>query len=133
MSANPSVKFRPSLSAQQISHIIGCLEHHANPLQSSPHNVECLKLLRVFELKAKHGIVSPSHVATGRPDIVDSLGFGELEEYKDNMKPLLDVYASNPTALSAKQLEKVQLHRYTSNLMTPEEEAEYENSTSKAT
>src|SRR5690606_31801160 len=68
---SPTIKFRPSLSADQISHLVYLLE-------SSPHSTissDCLKALRVFKLKADHGIITPSHISTGRPTLVDSLGF----------------------------------------------------------
>lgn len=135
MSSTPSIKFRPSLSAAQISHLLWCL----NSVDVHTEiNKSCIKSLQVFKLKADHGIVTPSHVSTGRPDIMDSLGFihkanGLMSQpelppsYKEEM--LYKVWKVTPHVLSASQLERVQMYRYTNDLMSPTEESEYESRT----
>lgn len=118
---NSAIKFRPSLSAAQISHLIALCA--ASPLQDSM-NASCLKSLKVFDLKARHGIVTPSHVSVGKPSIEQSLGFSDIVD--SSIDALLEIYNSTPNILSESQLAKVQLHRYTNDLMDAEEEMLYE-------
>lgn len=95
-----------------------------------------MKQLRIYELKARHGIVSPSHITTPRPTLVQSLGFGSDEDPEiadaESIDILVDMYSTHPKSLSRTQLERVQYHRYTSDLMSPTEEQEYENSTAQS-
>lgn len=122
MSTNPSVKFRPSLSAQQITTLVDILSTY-------PEHTELCKVFRVFKLKADHGIVTPSHVSIGRPSIEQSLGFSDDTTPDASIEVLLQMYEANPSILSRTQMDKVEKHRYVNDLMTPEEESQYESST----
>lgn len=123
MASVPTIKYRPSLSAPEIEHIISILERPE--FEGNHLNYQCLVALRKFGLKAKYGIVSPSHVASGRATLEDSLGFGSPEQ-DESIDVLLDVWKNNPSILTPAQWADVQKHRYLSDLMTPEEEAAYE-------
>lgn len=127
MSTNPNlpqskIKFRPSLTAGQIEHIIHILSTAG---ENSPLNQSCLKSLRMFSLKAQHGIVSPSHLALGRESLESSLGFTTSEPVT-TVELLYKVWQSHPTTLTSAQLQQVQSYRYQNNLMSPEEEQEYD-------
>lgn len=108
----PVIKFRPSLSLNEIQHIIASLG------DGSPQSTAIIASLNKMVLKAKHGIITPSH-ATTTPE--ESLGFTE------SIHTLLDIWQSNPTLLTQSQLLVVQHHRYTHDMMTPQEEKEYES------
>lgn len=129
MSTNPNlpqskIKFRPSLTAGQIEHIIHILSTAG---ENSPLNQSCLKSLRMFSLKAQHGIVSPSHLALGRESLEASLGFSQDAPAKTTTVELLyQVWQTHPTTLTPAQLHQVQSYRYQNNLMSPEEEQEYD-------
>lgn len=126
-SSGISAKFRPSLTAEQIAYLIGNLQAAA----PSTERDNILTVLHKFHLKAVHGIVSPSHVSAPRMSLVDSLGFSEPRTYRiaeEDIENLLDIYNKHPNSLSAVQLGRVQYHRYTNDMMTPQEEKEYESS-----
>ena len=118
------IKFRPSLTAGQIEHIIHILSTAG---ENSPLNQSCLKSLRMFSLKAQHGIISPSHLSLGRESLESSLGFTTSEPVTTTTVELLyRVWQSHPTTLTPSQLQQVQSYRYQNNLMSPEEEQEYD-------
>ena len=117
------IKFRPSLTAGQIEHIIHILSTAG---ENSPLNQSTLRALRMFSLKAQHGIVSPSHLALGRESLESSLGFTTSTEPVTTVELLYRVWQSHPTTLTPTQLQQVQSYRYQNNLMSPEEEQEYD-------
>lgn len=122
MSTNPNLKFRPSLTAGQIEHIIHILSTAG---ENSPLNQSTLRALRMFSLKAQHGIVSPSHLALGRESLESSLGFTQ-DAPVTTVELLYRVWQTHPTTLTPAQLQQVQSYRYQNNLMSPEEEQDYD-------
>lgn len=122
---NNAIKFRPSLSAAQIQYILDIFDAGPTVHTDSKMCDSVIRSLKVFKLKADHGIVTPSHVATGRASLESSLGFSENP---DSIGDLLVIWSTNPKSLSPNQINMVQKHRYVNDLMTPEEEAEYEQS-----
>jgi hypothetical protein len=113
-----SITYRPSLTLDEIKFLLDTVswEHpdiHQYPLK---------RKLEVFTLKAQHGITKASHVRAGKQSDAAKLGFEE----DSTIAALLEVYSTNPEALSVRQMAKVQFHRYTNDMMTPQEEAEYE-------
>lgn len=126
MSSTPSIKFRPSLSAEQISYILEIL----NTQSPTGLRNQCIKSLAVFKLKADHGIVTPSHVSTGRQTLVDSLGFSDSQDVDSiSIEALVKIYDVTPQVLTQSQIDRVNLYRYTNDLMSPTEESEYESRT----
>ena len=123
MSTNPNLKFRPSLTAGQIEHIMHILSTAG---ENSPLNQSCLKSLRMFSLKAQHGIVSPSHLSLGRESLESSLGFSTSHTQVTTVELLYKVWQSHPSTLTPSQLQQVQSYRYQNNLMSPEEEQDYD-------
>lgn len=119
-----SVKFRPSLTSSQIQYLIGILQSSAQ----SQDRDNILGQLHKFHLKATHGIVSPSHISTPRPSLSDSLGFTDSVQSSDDILALVEIWRTNPTILSPAQLTRVNHHRYINDMMTVEEEANYEAS-----
>ena len=121
MSINPAIKFRPTLSAPEIEYLLNLLSK-----QTDPTAAEITTTLNKFYLKAKHGIIGASHVSTSRPSLESSLGFAP----DPSIENLLEIYNSNQRLLNPTQLQKVQNHRYMNDLMSPDEEYQYEQSTS---
>ena len=113
------IKYRPSLSLSDMQFIYDALL--VQP--ASPQQQAILASFNKLLLKAKHGITTPSHVATGSPTIEASLGFSSEDH---SIETLLDAWASNPSILSAAQIARIQHHRYTNDMMTPDEESSYE-------
>ena len=115
------IKYRPSLSLSDMQFIYDALL--VQP--ASPQQQAILASFNKLLLKAKHGITTPSHVATGSPTIEASLGFSSEDH---SIETLLDAWASNPSILSPVQLARVQHYRYTNDMMTADEESAYERS-----
>ena len=124
-SNNIKLKFRPSLSLEQIEYILSLRGN--DPIIEH----EIRKSLEPFKRKAAAGIISPSHISTGRASMADSLGFSSTTTAPDmfTIDELLEVWKTNPAALSPAQTKKVQHHRYINDLMTLEEESAYEKGT----
>ena len=111
------IKYRPSLTLDEINtillHLPDIAEHRA-----------LINKLNIFNLKAKHGITKPSHLALGKPSIETQLGFSSEDH---TIETLMDAWNSNPSILSQSQIERIQHHRYLNDLMSPEEESQYEH------
>ena len=115
-----SATFRPSLTLAEITFILGQLpDTQMNPLVNGLR-----RKLEVFTLKAQHGITKPAHLRVGKPSQAAQLGFEEDE----TITALVEAY-NDPVkrgALSVRQMGRVQYYRYTNDLMTSTEEADYE-------
>ena len=130
------IKYRPSLTQQQLTHIFTTLSAQ----QKSLINDECIAALRKYMIKIQVGLIAPSHV-TEPQSLEDQLGFSTASQssqssndshatqqiiHNSNVEALLKIYTENPSILTAAQLEKVQFHRYINNMMSPDEEKEYQ-------
>lgn len=113
-----SITYRPSLTLAEIQFILLEIDWDKGP----EYQDDLKRKLEVFTLKAKHGITRPSHVRVGKPSKEAELGFTEDER----LETLLEAYQISPTSLSVRQMKLVQHHRYINDMMTPEEEAQYE-------
>lgn len=113
------LKFRPSLTLEQIEYILSLRGN--DPIIEH----EIRKSLEPFKRKADAGIISPSHISTGRISMADSLGFSTVID--NDVESLVEIWKTNPASLSPKQLEKVSHHRYVNDMMTAEEECMYES------
>jgi nitrate reductase beta subunit len=109
------LKFRPSLTASQISYLLNLLQ-----TAGDSEAKEIARSLHKFHLKAKHGIVAASHVKVST-SLQDSLGFTS-----ESVESLYEIWKNSPASLSPAQLSQVSHYRYTSDLMNPTEEAAYE-------
>lgn len=106
--------FRPSLTLAEIHTIIASLPAHETAIISK---------LRKFTLKAEHGLVTPARIKSSPTSLASSLGFAESNL---SITDLMYAYENTPQILTPQQLTLIKHHRYTNDLMTPQEEAEYE-------
>ena len=112
-------KFRPSLTLDEINRILSLLDPAADRA--------IITQLNKFRLKAIHGIATPSHVVVPRQSLEDSLGFGSsTAATEQSAEQLYTIWLDHPQTLSQNQLVKVHHYRYTNDLMSPEEESNYE-------
>ena len=122
--SNIQTKFRPSLTLDEINTIISALQ--------STGESKLVRKLHTFTFKAQIGITSPSHVTVPKQSLEDSLGFGTSQSSSSTNQgqtgeQLYEIWKTSPSSLSSSQLDKVHHYRYTNDLMTPEEESNYEN------
>lgn len=116
--------FRPSLTLAEIHTIIASLPAHETAIISK---------LRKFTLKAEHGLVTPARIKSSQSSqsLTESLGFTTSSSSSSSsstlsMDDLMYAYENTPQILTPQQLTLIKHHRYTNDLMTPQEEAEYE-------
>ena len=120
-------KFRPYLTADELQEILICLKTHPTPARLS-----IVRYLESFNLKIKHGLVSSAH--TLQPSQAEKLGFHELTI--STPSPAQDInlkgeaafkkWQKSPESCTPKEIEESLDWRYRNNLMSQQEEQEYE-------
>ena len=114
------LKFRPSLTLPELTHIVALL-----PVGHPLH-----KKLSTFIAKCNAGITSPSYIVSAPTTSMDSLGFSPTpQSTTQQSQALWETYKSTPAILSPTQTSAALHYGYTHDLMTPEEESAYEKST----
>lgn len=147
----PIAKYRPSVTGEQITHIIRLAK-----LDMSTESIELIKTLAPFEAKILAGAMLPAHLSTPRQSLEDSLGMtivdslgkkiaiptkgsvNLIEVKGDKVAYNLSCYNKYKLACTVDRLEDItpdimeaaKEHMYVNDLMTPEEEAEYERNES---
>jgi hypothetical protein len=120
-----AIKYRPYLTSSELSEIIRCVK-------TSSHNKVLISYLESFSLKINHGVISPQ-IST-LPTVAESLGLDSpssssneflVSEPRSKLGCFLR-WKIQPHLLSPDELSKAHLYRYENDLMTPEEETEYE-------
>lgn len=114
-------KYRPYFTAEELSEIILCLK--SNP---TPRRLQLIRYLESFRLKIDHGVINAAH--TSAPDISERLGFAELPAQSPAIigEAAYQKQLVNPKSCTPHEINAALQHRYTNNLMSAEEEKEYE-------
>lgn len=115
------VKYRPYFTASQIDELVFCLKQ-------SSSNVGLIRYLETFRAKISFDAVSKV-VATPRASIEDKLGFSSPNP--PAATPIVkehyyQQWLESPDSLSMRELELAHTYRYENDLMTPDEEADFE-------
>ena len=125
-------KFRPVLSAHQIATIIALAKQEFIK-SSSADARSILQTLSPFAAKIENYAIFPAYVATPAPTKIDELGFNEPTanqltpaQKRESLYNQFMQSGANHENLSLSELETINLYRYENDLMSPEEEAEYE-------
>lgn len=114
-------KYRPALTEDQISHIIALCE-----MFPSSQSKEILSSLAPFKTKISIGAKTPSHVSAPKQSLFDAMGLTDV-----NPPALYKVWSENPEfPFTKRDMEAINTYRYANDLMSPEEEKEYESNTS---
>ena len=120
-------KFRPYFTASELLEIISALK--AAPTHK---RLVLVQYLEGFLLKINHGIVSPAH--TNQPSLEDKLGF-TVQDITDLPVPVphnltgeaaYQKWLANPVSATPKEIGEAMDWRYRNNLMSPDEEKDYE-------
>jgi len=117
-------KFRPYFTAAELQEIILCLKSHP-----SPRRLTICQYLESFLLKINHGIVSPAH--TLNPSLEQKLGFPDPStpipiSHNLTGEAAYNKWLLSPGSATPKEIAEAMNWRYLNDLMSPEEEAEYE-------
>jgi hypothetical protein len=134
--SNPKqeTKLRPYLTIDQIQHLILLLEHDATTTVSNAYKNKLLASLKLPLAKLSLGISKGAYVTSPRETIASKLDLG-LDD-SDNQQILTPVqqreaayltWQSNPLLCTSEQIAMAQLYRYENNMMTAQEEAQYES------
>ena len=125
-SSSPS-KFRPYFTASELSEVIRCVK-------AGSTNMQLLIYLESFDLKIKHSVIAPAHIPA--PSLEYRLGL-ESSSPSDTLSATINQSLINtlhskfitvPDSLTPSELQIVHKYRYENDLMSPEEEARYEQS-----
>lgn len=124
--------FRPYLTRVELDSLLILLSSPAS-LSSTIHR-NIYKKLKTLTLKIDEEIISAAYTTKKTP-IEDSLGFSTTESKENFTKVVEQLYEEWKTPetrikLTLAEIQLVQDYRYRSDLMTPEEEAEYETNLS---
>lgn len=124
--------FRPYLTREELDSLLILLSSSAS-LSSTIHK-NIYKKLKTLTLKIDEEIISAAYT-TKRIPIEDSLGFSTSKSKENFTKVVEQLYEEWKTPetrikLTLAEIKLVQDYRYRNDLMTPEEEAEYETNLS---
>jgi len=115
-------KYRPSLAANEIHYIISLCE--ADKTQPAMAH-ELLAKLKLFVAKMKLGIVNPAFSSSSQVHITleDQLGFVDPAAKR---KAAYEKWKVDPYLCNKQEFAMAETYRYENDLMTPEEEEDYE-------
>jgi hypothetical protein len=118
---NKNQKFRPYFTASELTEVLRCVSKESQ-------NLQLISYLRIFQAKITNEAVSVQY--TTKPSIEDSLELGEPKEpildFKTQRELAYSKWARNPSSCSMQELARAQMYRYENDLMTAEEEIEYQ-------
>lgn len=118
-------KFRPSMTLPQIKYLISVLTTASNPFpQFQQLHDSILVSLRTLDFKASEGITAPAYAAAPRETTEEKLGLQDPAEIK---LAAYEKFLQHPSLCTAKELRLAATYRYENDLMSPEEEEEFEN------
>lgn len=125
MSSNSSnAKFRPAFTKQEILYLIElCNRDKRDSMVEMAFTIA--SRLRIFALKADLGIVAPAFTSTERQSLEEKLGM-ESESPAAKREAAYSKYKVNPAFCTLQELRMANTYRYENGLMSPDEEARYE-------
>ncbi len=120
-------KYRPCLTGDQISHILALCKKDL-----SQQSLLVISVLAPFQAKIDFSGVAPAYSANARRSLEDSLGMnntGDSSTPIERRKIAYEKWCQNPDSCSMDELERANTYRRDNNLMTPEEEAQFDAET----
>lgn len=119
--ANRIPKYRPSLTGEQINHLISLCRK-----DSSNESLRIIGVLAEFEHKIRNGAVVPSHAVDVKNPLSVDLGFSEMKTAEAiSIEQLYKWWQTDPGLLNIEQLSRVREYRYVNDLMDVAEELQY--------
>ena len=119
-------KYRPYFTAAELQEISAALKQ-----SPTPSRLNIAQYLEKFILEINHGVRESSYTMNPRPTLADELGFTEPTTRDKEPSAELIAYRfmveHGNNACTPKQLKDALSYAYLNDLMTPEQEAAYEN------
>ena len=139
MPNTPITKYRPSFTEAQMDTIMTLCNRVLSDIKQGetqkPFNLECLTIIGILTpLKAKilANVRTPDYIATPRETLAERLGF-ETEIPIDTSiskeaywEQCYNKYINTPDSCNLQDIKAAKEHMYINNLMTPEQEAQFE-------
>jgi hypothetical protein len=125
-----AAKYRPYLTLQQLHYFLQLAEADQRT-ETEALRLRSIRELKLFIAKNDLGAVKPAFVSVGRSTLEDRLGLDEVSTSsspEEKRKLSYDLWTKNPLLCNEEQIRQAQLYRYENNLMSPDEESQYENS-----
>lgn len=123
---NQFTKYRPYLTLPEIEEIIASLSR-------TSQNMALLKYLKQYHNKISQEFISPNLTIAPRKDFIHSLELSPSTsfspspiDYASLKKAAYDKWRINAASCSISELQLSSLYRYENDMMSPEEEKEYE-------
>lgn len=122
-----ATKYRPYLTPQELDIII-------SSLKTTSSNVSLIRYLEDFAHKISRDSIKPN--LTLKPSLEDKLELNAPRaRTMDSLIALKSLayqkWLTNPTKCTSSELARVHMYRYENDLMSPEEETEYESKIDK--
>ena len=116
-------KFRPYLTSQELTLIINCLKQNGT-------NPGLVHYLSSFQDKISIGKIAPNLVT--KPSIQEKLELGlspkeSTDKLKEQRADAYNKWLTSPHKCSIQELARARMYRYENDLMSTEEETEYES------
>lgn len=127
-------KFRPSLTAAQIEHILSLCKKES-PLSDS--SISCISVLAPFKAKIDNEGISAAYVTTREPKevreaaLLTELTGVEVQDPTNVPKEVIweaayNKYVASPESCTLEEIKNAQEYRYVHDLMSPEEIERFE-------
>lgn len=122
-------KYRPSLTAAQVSHIL-LLAKTESPI--SEDSFSLIATLAPFQAKIENDGIGAAYTVSTKPKANSMESLVAIEPIMPGLskerywEACHDLYITNPTACNLQVIQAAQEHRYINDLMTPEEEKAHE-------
>ena len=130
MPATPKTKYRPVLTADQIEHVLTLCKNQS-PLTEL--DISLISTLAPFQAKIQNAGIAAAYTTTPKPNLLESLGATPTsstpdiskEHYWENCYLKLEQYGSDNLTIA--EIKAAHEWRYLNDMMTPEEELEFES------
>lgn len=119
-----TAKYRPYLTVQQIRYFLGLAESDTRS-ETEALRLRSVRELKLFLTRFDLGALQPASISAPRPTVMDKLGL-EVASPAELRESSYELWRMNPELCTSEQLRLAKLYMYENDLMSPEEEAEYE-------
>lgn len=143
MSSNKIIKYRPSLTASNINHILYLAKQdlkNSPNVDSKSNSENLIKTLIPFQAKIQNNVASPAYISNKKESMLEQLGEVDINNSKDSksyesykvecynkyIKAIADDTGSLWNELQLSEIDAAKEFMYFNDLMSKEEEKEYE-------
>lgn len=122
----PEPTYRPYLTSSELSFIIDELKEPSDGVFTA-QRINLVKKLEIFQAKINLGHTAPAYQPA--PTLAERLEISDAPAPRSLAEIRLEAYRkfiANPTSCSSKEIEHAQAYRYENDLMSKDEEIEYE-------